>query len=269
MKIPALLLLLAFSAPAMAAEKVSVSGEGTFAPFEKQLSSYDGLRKKSPFEFDPPKPPAVLESKPFEGISLAGYCGSGDTLTVYLLEGKEKKRITVFGDGSPFKKGDTSGFRVVGINRGRSLKTTEVVLEKDGSKGTVKFEDETLRSKPTVQGGGVQPIKGTDGKVILRPVPKPTGTPVPPVQNQGSQLVIPGLQNGPAPGGGQPGTPVNGAAVQLPADFMNSGTQQGLQNPQIVQPQNTSVVLPQNTGGLQPQGTSGKYQGRRKVLPVQ
>jgi hypothetical protein len=277
MKSASLFLSLACSLSAVAVEKPADSEQDTFVPAVKQLSSYDMLRKKSPFEFDPPKPPSVVENDPFEGVSLAGYCGSGNTLTVYLLEGKEKKRLTVYGDGSPFKKRDDSGFRVIGINRGRSLKTTEVVLEKDGHQGTVRFEDETLRSN-VATGGKV--ILDKNGKPIPRPPGgmKPTGIPVPPPVNpvqakQGSQVFIPGMTNQAAPvQGGTAPAPGNGT----PRPFVDPFTPQGnplTQAPNAVPPpQNNSLVLPQNATGVQTQNSGNqnsgnKYGGgRRKVV---
>src|SRR5436190_20666121 len=97
-------------------------------------------------------------------------------LTVYPLKSKEKKCLTVFGDGSPYKKRDESGFRVVGINRGKSLKTTEIILEKDGRQGTVKFDDDVLHSKGAAPQGGVQMVRDQNGNMVPRPViPKPGG----------------------------------------------------------------------------------------------
>jgi hypothetical protein len=148
--------------------------EEEFPPRVKPISAYERLRSKSPFEFDVRKPPVEAAINPFEGISLAGYCGKGDTLTVYLLSGKEKKRITVFGDGSPFKKHDTSGFRVVGIKRGRTLQATKVILEKDGQRGTLMFDEEILHSPNRPAPGGLQKVRGPNGAMGLRPnIPKP------------------------------------------------------------------------------------------------
>jgi hypothetical protein len=258
MKTASLLLLLALAAPVFAAEKPRASEEETFVPREKLLSNYDLLRKKSPFEFDPPKAPQTVQIDPFEGISLAGYCGAGNQLTVYLLEGKEKKRLTVFGDGSPYKKRDESGFRVVGIHRGTSLKTTEVVLEKDGRQGTVKFDDDMFQGKAP---GQVQMIKDKNGKLIPAPgkpvVPMPVNhNPVPPVapvpNQQSSQLFIPGAANpaslqSPAPAA-QPGATAAGAPARpLPDNFMN--------NP----------VVPGAAPGQAPNPVS-PFQNRRKVV---
>jgi hypothetical protein len=256
------LLFFTFAVSAFAAEKSPASRDEIFSPKEKPIATYDKLRTKSPFEFDPPKPPAVTEDNPFEGISLAGYCGSGDTLTVYLLSGKEKKRITVFGDASPNKKRDDSGFHVVGIERGKSLKNTKVILERNGQKGTVSFDEDTLHSKPPVKKGPV--IRDQNGNVI-NPVPPPAngGTVPPPGSNNhagpGSQLILPGMttQPGTQPAGTPPPNGM-GSGVAVPAQAVDSFS---LKAKATVQPgiQNNTVNNFSNKPG-------GGSHGRRKVL---
>lgn len=211
-----LLLTALLSAPALVFADTKVPEEGaadTFSPKEYSLSRYDHLNKKSPFEFDPQKPQEVAAVDPFEGVSLAGYVGSGNTMTVYILTGKEKKRVSVYGDGSPYKKRDESGFRVVGINRGKSLKTTTVTLEKDGQQKEIAFDEETLKPKPSGGQGGVQMVPGQDGKLVPRPViPRPGGGNAPVMQQGGYQApqpFIPGQTNTPAPAPGQPNVQMN------------------------------------------------------------
>jgi hypothetical protein len=274
------LLLFAYAAPVFGEEKTPAPEENTFAPKEKQLSNYDGLRKKSPFEFDPPKVVEAQVINPFEGISLAGYCGSGNTLTVYLLEGKEKKRLTVYGDGSPYKERDDSGFRVVGINRGRSLKATEVVLEKDGRQGTVKFEDDTLRSKAAAPQGGVQMVRDQNGNMVPRQViPRPAGAAQQTQMYQAPAPFIPG-QNAPAnpqqqqQGGANPGNPVNNLALP-PGQLTNQQLMNHLTGPNggaVPQPaaQNPAIVQPQGQPQPQPGGGGVPPPSRRRVvLPTQ
>jgi hypothetical protein len=256
MKTASSLFLLACLTSVFAAENTPASREeGVFSPKEKPLTAYDTLRKKSPFEFDPPKPPVVDDVNPFDGISLAGYCGNGNTLTVYLLEGKEKKRITVFGDGSPFKKRDSSGFRVIGINRGKSLKTTEIILEKDGRQGPVKFDEDALRSNAAPGGGPV--MKGPDGKPIPRPpIPKPAGAPA--QQGGGYQApapYIPGVSNAPQ-------TPAPGAAA-------GNGVAQPVENFQVLPGQKPVTVNPAFPNGKPAPGAAVPKPARRVVLPTQ
>ena len=258
------LLFLTVAASAFAAEKAPVSQDETFSPKEKPIATYDKLRAKSPFEFDAPKPPVSIDVNPFDGVSLAGYCGTGDTLTVYLLSGKEKKRITVYGDASPYKKRDDSGFHVVGIERAKTLKNTKVVLERNGRKGTVSFEEDTLHSKVPVTKGPV--LKDAQGNPIHRPVPPPSNPGVvPPVGNNGhippgSQLIIPGMNNQSAvqPNGGPPPNGMGATGMSAgKADTL--GVVLGGQQPGI---QNTSVINPPNPGG-------GSHGRRKVVLPAQ
>jgi hypothetical protein len=267
-----LLLLLAGAAPALAGvSPPAATGEDTFAPKERPITTYDKIRTKSPFEFDAPKPPVDVVANPFEGISLAGYCGSGNTLTVYLVSGKEKKRFTVFGDGSPFKKRDDSGFRVIGINRGASLKSTSVVLERNGQKGTVEFDDDALHSKGAAPQGGVQMIRDQNGNMVPRPViPRPGGAAAPGGGGQVYQAPPPFIP-------GQSSHPVNvnqqGMPQGQPGGQINTGVQQGVQPvpPPVNFPAtNNNLVQPGGTNtGFRPQGAAGggEHQGgRRKVV---
>ncbi len=208
-----------FTAPVFAdgAETAPASG---FAPKEFALSRYAELDKKSPFEFDPPPVKTETGPDPFADVSLAGYCGSGNTLTVYIIAGgKERKRMTVYGDGSPYKKRDESGYRVIGINRGKSLKTTTVTLERDGVQKELSFDAETLSPKGggAAPGGGVQMMQGPDGKMVPRPmVPRPSNMPA--GQNQQAYQApapfFPGQSGNQQPQGNQPGVNMNNALQQ-------------------------------------------------------
>jgi len=256
--------------------------EAGFAPKEYSLSRYDHLNKKSPFEFDPQKPVENTAADPFEGVSLAGYVGSGQTMTVYLLTGKEKKRETVYGDGSPYKKRDKSGFRVVGIKRGKTLKTTAVIMEKDGQQKEIMFEEDALRPKGGAPGPGVQMVPGPNGTMVPRPViPRPGGGGAP--QNTGGyqapQAFVPGqtpnpqqqnvnqgmvnVNNGLPQGVSQNPPPVvPGQQNQAAQQQINSI----LGNPNVAQPAQTAV--PQQPGGPNSRG-NGPPTRRRVVLPTQ
>ncbi|HEX2749268.1 MAG TPA: hypothetical protein VHM91_14770 [Verrucomicrobiales bacterium] len=269
------LLLLAAAASSFGETKAPAPEDNAFSPKEKPITTYDKLRSKSPFEFDPPKVQTVEAANPFEGISLAGYCGSGNTLTVYLLAGKEKKKITVFGDGSAYKKRDESGFRVVGINRGKTLKNTEITLEKDGRQGTVKFDEDTLHAKGPA--AGVQMVRDQNGNMVPRPViPRPGGAPAQPGQNnyQAPAPFIPGQSNPSSPqqnpqgmqqGGGNP----NNNNITLPAGSLtNQQLMNQLTGPSTPQPQpQNGVVSPQPAPAG---GNSVPPPSRRRVvLPTQ
>jgi hypothetical protein len=236
---------------------------GPFKPKAYDLSRYSpNFDKKSPFEFDPPPPVTEAPTNNFDGVSLGGYCGSGNTLSVYIIVGKEKKRITVYGDGSPFKKRDESGFRIVSLNRGKSLSTTTVVLEKGGQQGTVSFEKETLASKGGgAQGGQIQMVPDGKGGMVPRPViPRPTGAPG--AQTQAYQpppVFIPGQSNA----GGNPGGQNNQIQAQQAANLNNQQLMnQMVNNPNIPQ---QPVVNPGQNGGAQPPTPPR----RRVVLPTQ
>ena len=265
------------------ADGTEAAAEPGFAPKEFALSRYAELDKKSPFEFDPPPVKSESGPDPFADVSLAGYCGSGNTLTVYIIGGgKERKRMTVYGDGSPYKKRDESGYRVIGINRGKSLKTTTVTLEKDGVQKELSFDEETLRPKGggAAPGGGVQMIQGPDGKMVPRlVVPRPSNMPIGQNQQvyQAPAPFIPG-QTGNQQQGIQPG--LNNAQIQAQqAGNMNN---QQLLN-QLVGPNgqpatsNPNAGLPVaggtlpgtlTPGGNQPRGSGGPPQRRRVVLPT-
>ncbi len=273
-----------FTAP-LFADGTEAAAESGFAPKEFALSRYAELDKKSPFEFDPPPVKSEAGPDPFADVSLAGYCGSGNTLTVYIIAGgKERKRMTVYGDGSPYKKRDESGYRVIGINRGKSLKTTTVTMEKDGVQKVLSFDEETLRPKGggAAPGGGVQMMQGPDGKMVPRPVvPRPSN--MPGGQNtqayQAPAAFIPG-QAGGQQHGNQPGVNmINGQ--QQTQQAVNLNNQQLLN--QLVGPNgqpatsNPNAGLPvaggtapgvMAPGGNQPRGAAAPPQRRRVVLPT-
>jgi hypothetical protein len=235
----------------------SADAGGAFLPKVKPLAAYEKLRSRSPFEFSRLKP-RLERSDPFEGISLAGYCGRGDTLTVYLFTGKDRKRITVFGDGSPFKKLDDSGFRVVGINRGKSLKTTSIILEKDGRRETMTFEDDILHSAKILPvRSGQSTVRGRDGKITPKPaVPLPTGV----VRSQPQPYKAPAPF---IPGQTQPSRPQHGA-VGSPAGsavsnnlFVPHGK---LADPKLIETRRG------NQQGISPAGSPPIPRGRRRVV---
>lgn len=274
--------------PAVLADETDPATDAPFKPKEYDLSKYSkNFEKKSPFEFDPPAPPPEETVNNFEGISLGGYCGNGNTMSVYLIAGKEKKRVTVYGDGSPLKKLDNSGFRIVSLNRGKSLSTTSVVLEKGGQTKEVKFEKETLMAKGGAGGQQQQMVIGPDGRPIQRAVvPRPGGgNPMPVQAYQPPAPFIPGQANGQNPningnngGGMNPGGQNNFQAQQQAA--INAQQQQQMN--QLLNTPNVSqgnIINPQvNQGQVQGQGPGGGHgpggggqtpQRRRVVLPTQ
>ena len=219
---------------------------------------------------------------PFEGVTLAGYAGSGNKLTVYLIGGgKEKQRLTVYGDGSPFKKRDKSGYRVIALNPGKTLKKTSVMLEKDGVQGQVFFAAETLKPKASgpLPGQGVQMVPGPNGQMVPRQiVPRPAGAaggqnqqtyqaPAPFIPGQGGNQQLQQQQQQ---------QQLNQAAINMnTAHQPQTGTmnnQQLINN--LVGPNGQpvggapNVVQPQVQGGDQPRVTVPPPR-RRVVLPTQ
>ena len=269
-----LALLLLPCATWLTAAPVPAPGDGaaaegtTFTPAMPPLSTFAHLNKKSPFEFDPPVDKPVIGVDNFEGVSLGGYCGTGNTLTVYLITGKDKKRITVHGDGSPFKKLDQTGYRVIGLNRGTSVSTTTVLLEKDGQQKEVAFEKETLTAKGGGAGGGgggVQMVPGPNGTVVPRPVvPRPSNAPA--QAYQAPAAFIPGQS-----GQNNPGLPQQGqqGVINLNGQTMNNQqmVNQLMANPNQVPQMNTTGFNPAAGQPVQP--GVGPPVRRRVVLPTE
>lgn len=216
-RLSSLLLLLAAipaTATAVLADDTDAAAIAPFKPKEYDASRYArNFERKSPFEFDPPVVPDIPVEDYFKDVSLGGYCGAGNTLSVHLIVGKEKKRLTVYGDGSPFKKRDTSGFRILSIQRGKSLTTTTVLLEKNGQQKAVAFDRDTLTAKGSGGGAGAglgknHPAKimvGPDGRALPQnagagpaPVPvQPYQAPPPFIPGQSNQAATNASQNGP------------------------------------------------------------------------
>jgi len=266
--------------PAAADTRDAAPAGEAFVPEKHPLSRYALLDKKSPFEFDPPPPPVTPNVDNFEDVSLGGYCGSGSTLTVYLITGKEKKRISVYGDGSPFKKLDQTGFRIIKLNEAKSLSNTTVLMEKDGQQKEVGFEKETLTARASGPGGaGANPVMvpGPNGTMVPRPVvPRPSGVPGQTQAYQAPAPFIPG-QNNPGNPGNNPGNPQgfpaqnnipqpvgNMSNQQLVNQLVNTPNVPQFNNPGLVNPGGVNPV-PGQTGGAPATGP----QRRRVVLPTE
>lgn len=228
-----------------------------FPPQEYDVSRYENLQAKSPFEFELKAPPPPEVADAFEGMVLAGYVGSTKNLTVYLVNTKANgERISVYSDASPRKGSDKTGIRIVGLNRGRTLKTTTVILEKDGQQKEIGFDETALSNmKGGAAAGGPQGgpqlpgnMRGPGG--MPRPGQPAPGGALPVPQYQAPQAVVPGMNNAqPNPAAAAAGTVmVNGQAVPLNnnaamVNFLAGGGQgavpvvQGAQPLPAVQPQ--------------------------------
>lgn len=261
--------LLSIAAPVFANENapaaVTENGYTPYLPKQYDISRYAHMRKKSPFEFEAPKEEVAAAADPFEAVSLAGYAGGGKMMSVYLFVGKEKQRVTVWGDASPMRKSDDSGFRIIGLKKGKSLASSEVILEKDGQQKPIKFEEDTLKNAKGGSagggGGGVQMVPGPNGTMVPRPVmPRPGGN-------------APNNAAPPAPfiPGRTPANTGNNNATN-PGGVNPLNVQQGINNmtgqPSVTQP---NVPPPPETNpGSSRDGKSSNGTGRRRVvLPTQ
>jgi len=281
------------------AVETAAPAEEAFPPRVYDLGRYENLQAKSPFEFELKEPPAAEAPNPFEGMVLAGYVGSNKNMTVYLVNTKANgERISVYGDGSPRKKGDKSGIRIVGLNRGRTLKQTSVILEKDGQTGEVQFDEKALsnmKGGSPAAGSGQPNLPGNMRGPGMRPGGMPNlpnqvnqpGANNPAVPYQAPQAFVPGQPGGAQPNAGAVanGTmivngqtvPVNNNAAMV--NFLSgqgavpggaTQVQQGVNvQPQVVQP---AAVVPapqaQPTPSQQPGGRENGPPKRRVVLPT-
>ena len=249
----------------------------SFAPVEYPIDRYQKLRGKSPFEFELAKPAVGETVDPFAEYVLAGFAGSASQPTVYLLNTKTQERITVLSDSSG--RPNKSGFHIISVNRGRTLSSTTVQLEKDGQQGKLAFDSKALYSMTGgAAGGGARPGQpNQSGQPVVRPGGVP-GQPARPAQvYQAPQPFILGQFNRPAgqfpavtagqPGvvpqpvqlGMQPGAAVPTAGVN-PQQQVNT-----MLNANPGQPQ--PAVMPV-TGGAPPTNQSNPQPRRRVVLPT-
>ena len=147
----------------------------TFTPAEYHIDRYQKLRGKSPFEFELAKPVVEAAADPFADLVLAGYAGSASRPTVYVVNTKTQERLTILPEGGGNK--DTTGYKVLSVNRGRNLATTTVKIEKDGVQKELAFDPKALSSMTAGATGG-QP-GGAPG--AARPgLPVQPGQPRPP-----------------------------------------------------------------------------------------
>lgn len=124
----------------------------SFSPKEYGADRYQKIRGKSPFEFELAQPKTSETVDPFADFVLAGFAGSASRPTVYLLNTKTQERLTVLTDGAGKK--NESGFRIISVNRGRTLTTTTAKIEKDGQQKDLAFDSKALSSMSGGAGGG-------------------------------------------------------------------------------------------------------------------
>jgi hypothetical protein len=245
----------------------------SFAPVEYPIDRYQKLRGKSPFEFELAKPPVGETVDPFAEYVLAGFAGSAGQPTVYLLNTKTQERITVLSDSSG--RPNKSGFHIISVDRGRTLSSTTVQLEKDGQQGKLAFDSKALYSMTGgASGGGARPGQPNQPG---QPVVRPGGVPgrVAPAY-QAPQAFIPGQANRPAgqfpvATAGQPGVAPQPVAQGMQPGAVPANPQQQvkllLNNPAAPNPAPQPNVVPV-PGGAPDINQSNPQPRRRVVLPT-
>ena len=254
----------------------------TFAPVEHSIDRYQKLRGKSPFEFELAKPPVGETVDAFADYVLAGFAGSAGQPTVYLLNTKTQERITVLSDSSG--RPNKSGFHIIRVDRGRTLSSTTVQLEKDGQQGKLAFDSKALYSMTGgAAGGGAGARPGQpnqSGQPVVRPGGVPGQAARPAQAYQAPQAFIPGQGNRPSgqfptATGGQPGVAPQGIQLGMqpgaavPAAGINPQQQVNtlLNNPgaPTAPPQLNVMPAP---GGAPSSNQPNQQPRRRVVLPT-
>ena len=153
----------------------------TFTPLEYGMERYQKLRGKSPFEFELAKPPVVDAADPFADLILASYGGYAKNANVTLLNTKTQERISVYAQGTGRK--NENGYQILSVNKGRTLSTTTVTVEKDGQQKELGFDTKLLYSMVGGAGGGgaaaggrpAVPGQPNNGQPNGQPVVRPAG----------------------------------------------------------------------------------------------
>ncbi|MES2705389.1 MAG: hypothetical protein V4726_02190 [Verrucomicrobiota bacterium] len=255
-------------------EPAASAPSDSVAAAEYPSSRYDKIRVKSPFEFELAKPKLEEAIDPFLDLVLAGYAGSANRVTVYLANTKTQERMTILGNDDQNK----TGFRLISVNRGTSLRTTTATLEKGGVTKELSFDTKALSSMVASGGssaagaaaGGARGPGNPGGQPILPgQVPRPGGVPnagARPVPYVAPTAFIPG-QNNNAGGNAQAnGNPAPGG-VNLAGSMLNNNN--GQIAPGQVQPQ-PAVIIPQANGtGGNANNQPNNQPRRRVVLPTQ
>ena len=190
--------------PAPAEPAAAEPAQEGFAPTEYPKDRYEKMAIRSPFDFELAKPPPVDTVNPFADFVLAGFAGSANRPTVYLTNSKTQERITILSEGNGRK--NENGFKIIKIDRGRTLSSTTATVEKDGVQEVLKFDTKILYTMTGGAGGG----GGAPAQVGRSPIPGQ-----PPVPGQVPRPV------GPV-GPGQPARPVQ-AYVAPQAFIPNQG----------------------------------------------
>ncbi len=198
-----------------AAPAAEVAPPVDFTPQEYGIERYELISQKSPFEFELPVEELPPEPNPFEGISLTGYTGKDDKMTVFLFNAATGQKLTVYGEASPRKVKDESGMTIVSLNRTKNRMTTTVTLRKGSREEAIGFDVKALsmaRASGGAAGGGGSGIPRQQAGIPGQP-PLPQAQPQlgqrPPQAYRPPQAVVPssgrGGQGGQAGGGNNGG----------------------------------------------------------------
>ena len=256
-----------------------------FAPTEYPKDRYDKMLIRSPFDFELAKVAETAPVNPFTDLVLAGFAGGASRPTVYLMNSKTQERITILSEGAGRK--NDNGFKIITVDRGRTLSSTTATIEKDGVQEVLKFDSKVLYSMTGGAGGGgaaaggrQSPLPGQPGVPGQVPRPVVPGQQPRPVQAYvAPQAFIPGNQSG-SGGGGRPmqqggaqpalavppntGPGANAAQQQLNALLANS-TGQGAIQPTVI-PANANAAP---NAPAAPVPNQAQPNRRRVVLPSQ
>ncbi len=132
-----------------------------FSPTTHDISRYQDIWSKSPFEFEiVVQDVTAEEDTTFEDLRLSGYSdrGSYKVVTIYDLKNPDEK-IRIDSRKSAEENG---GFEFIKIHRGASYKQTEVELSKNGIPGMIGYDSKRLSKPLTAASGG-----GKKGRVGL------------------------------------------------------------------------------------------------------
>ena len=267
--------------PAVAEPAAAEPAQEGFAPTEHPKDRYEKMAIRSPFDFELAKPPTEAAVNPFADFVLAGFAGSASRPTVYLTNSKTQERVTILSEGNGRK--NENGFKIIKIDRGRTLSSTTATIEKDGVQEVLKFDTKILYTMTGGAGGGGgapaqvgrSPIPGQPGVPGQVPRPVGPGQPARPVQAYvAPQAFIPnsggggGGRNMQQQGGGAqpalsvPANPGPGAnAAQASLNVLLANSTNGQIQPTVV-PAQPAVPVPNQANPPQPNR-------RRVVLPSQ
>ena len=125
----------------------------TFTPATYQVSTYEPIWSKSPFEFEiVVEEIAAEEDTTFDDLRLSGYSDRGSYYVATIYDQKAPTEKIRIDSRKPADQND--GFKFLKVERGVSYKQTRIWLEKNGVPGDVGYDDKRLSSPLTAASGG-------------------------------------------------------------------------------------------------------------------